>query len=150
MPDSPMKPSSLLFSSIALFVIVQLFSPTVYAQTHPNAKELLKQMTIEEKVAQLSQLPGFPIPEFAQQAGNPEEVIRRYGAGSVLWVPEPKQINRLQHIAVDESPHHIPILFGLDVIHGYHTIFPAPLAMASWFTSMANSMPSNGATGSIT
>src|SRR5205814_6598038 len=35
------------------------------------------------------------------------------------------------HIAVDESRLHIPILFGLDVIHGYHTIFPAPIAMAS-------------------
>ena len=128
-----MKRSFLLFSFVVLFlvVVVQLLTPTVHAQTHPSAKELLKQMTIEEKVAQLSQLPGFPIPEFAQQVGNPEDVIRKYGAGSVLWVFEPKQINRLQHIAVDESRLHIPILFGLDVIHGYHTIFPAPIAMAS-------------------
>jgi beta-glucosidase-like glycosyl hydrolase len=49
----------------------------------------------------------------------------------VLWVSDPRQINRLQHIAVDQSRLHIPILFGLDVIHGYHTIFPAPLALAS-------------------
>ena len=49
----------------------------------------------------------------------------------MLWVSDPKQINRIQHIAVDESRLHIPILFGLDVIHGYHTIFPAPIAMAS-------------------
>src|SRR6201993_2144708 len=88
-------------------------------------------MTVEEKIAQLSQLPGFPIPEFMRQVGNPEDVIRKYGAGSVLWVSEPKQINRLQKIAIDESRLHIPILFGLDVIHGYHTIFPAPIAMAS-------------------
>jgi len=88
-------------------------------------------MTLEEKVAQLSQLPGFPIPEFKEQVGAPEEIARKYGAGSVLWVSDPKEINRWQHIAVDESRLHIPILFGLDVIHGYHTIFPAPIAMAS-------------------
>lgn len=109
-----------------------LFSlASVSAQTRPNAKDLLRQMTLEEKVAQLSQLPGFPIPEFREQAGMPEDVIRKYGAGSVLWVSDPKEINRWQHIAVDESRLHIPILFGLDVIHGYHTIFPSPIAMAS-------------------
>jgi beta-glucosidase len=117
---------------LAVLIGVFLFAvPFSSAQTHPSAKDLLKQMTLEEKVAQLSQLPGFPIPEFAQQVGKPEDVIRKYGAGSVLWVSEPKEINRLQHIAVDESRLHIPILFGLDVIHGYHTIFPAPIAMAS-------------------
>jgi len=94
-------------------------------------------MTLEEKIAQLAQLPGFPIPEFKEQAGEPEEIARKYGAGSVLWVSDPKEINRWQHIAVDQSRLHIPILFGLDVIHGYHTIFPAPIAMASsWDTKM--------------
>ncbi len=88
-------------------------------------------MTLEEKIAQLAQLPGFSIPEFKEQVGEPEEIARKYGAGSVLWVSDPKEINRWQHIAVDESRLHIPILFGLDVIHGYHTIFPAPIAMAS-------------------
>ena len=88
-------------------------------------------MTLEEKVAQLSQLPGLPIEEFRQQVGKPEDFLRKYGAGSVLWVSEPKEINRWQHIAVDESRLHIPVLFGLDVIHGYHTIFPSAIAMAS-------------------
>ena len=104
----------------------------------PSAPDLLRQMTLEEKIAQLSQLPGFPIPEFSDQVGNPEDIARKYGAGSVLWVSDPKEINRWQHIAVDESRLHIPILFGLDVIHGYHTIFPAPIAMASsWDPKMA-------------
>jgi beta-glucosidase len=95
-------------------------------------------MTLEEKVAQLSQLPGFPVPEFMQQVGmKPEDVAAKYGAGSVLWVTEPKEINRWQHLAVDKSRLHIPILFGLDVIHGYQTIFPAPIAFASsWDTKM--------------
>jgi beta-glucosidase len=131
MSDALRKYRLSVISSLIAFLLFQFSSPNLVAQSRPNAKDLLKQMTVEEKVAQLSQLPGFPIPEFIQQVGNPEGVIRKYGAGSVLWVSDPKQINRIQHIAVDESRLHIPILFGLDVIHGYHTIFPAPIAMAS-------------------
>jgi len=116
--------AAVLFFSFSLL-------PNFWAQAHPSAQNLLQQMTLEEKIAQLSQLPGMPIPEFKEQVGSMEDVIRKYGAGSVLWVSDPKEINRLQHIAVDESRLHIPILFGLDVIHGYHTIFPAPIAMAS-------------------
>ena len=98
----------------------------------------MRQMTTQEKIAQLSQLPGFEISDFKQNVSQPiEDIIKQYGAGSVLWVSDPKEINRLQHIAVEQSRLHIPILFGLDVIHGYHTIFPAPIAMASsWDTDM--------------
>ena len=132
MSDSGSKHRSHPFLSLTCLILVfQCSSLSTFAQSHPNARDLLLQMTIEEKVAQLSQLPGFPLPEFLQQVGNPEDVIRKYGAGSVLWVFDPKEINRLQHIAVDESRLHIPILFGLDVIHGYQTIFPSPIAMAS-------------------
>lgn len=127
----PKSKSSSFSYAVFLFLLLQFTSVTTFSQTHPNAKTLLGQMTLEEKIAQLSQLPGFPIPEFIKQVGNPEDVVRKHGAGSVLWVSDPKQINRWQHIAVDESRLHIPILFGLDVIHGYHTIFPAPIAMAS-------------------
>lgn len=101
-------------------------------QVRDKVNGLLQQMTLEEKVAQLSQLPGSPIAEYRENVSQkPEEIIKQFGAGSVLWVSEPKEINRLQHIAVEQSRLHIPILFGLDVIHGYHTIFPAPIAMAS-------------------
>jgi len=122
--------------SVSRFLVVLIFAqlclPHLHAQSHPKAADLLKQMTLEEKIAQLSQMPGFPIPEFKEQIGSePEDMVRKYGAGSVLWVSDPKEINRWQHIAVDESRLHIPIMFGLDVIHGYHTIFPAPIAMAS-------------------
>ncbi len=126
---------------IVLFVLLESGIASLSAQTHPDAKDLLRQMTLEEKVAQLSQLPGFPIPEFREQVGQPEDIVRKYGAGSVLWVSDPKQINRWQHIAVDESRLHIPIIFGLDVIHGYHTIFPAPIAMASsWDPKMVEAV----------
>ena len=49
----------------------------------------------------------------------------------MLWLIDVKEINRLQHIAVEKSRLHIPILFAFDVIHGYRTVFPVPLAMAS-------------------
>ena len=112
------------------------------AQVQEKASSLLKQMTLDEKVAQLSQLPGFPIAEWKANMGDRpfEDFIRTVGAGSVLWVSDPKEINRLQHLAVEQSRLHIPILFGLDVIHGYHTIFPAPIAMASsWDPKMVES-----------
>jgi beta-glucosidase len=122
------------FQLALLLFLTQLLS----AESQPNANDLLRQMTLNEKIAQLSQMPGFSVPEFMQQVGaTPEEMVGKYGAGSVLWVTEPKEINRWQHIAVDHSRQHIPILFGLDVIHGYHTIFPSPIAMAaSWDLKM--------------
>jgi beta-glucosidase len=122
--------SMLRFSAYILLAPIGL--PGLFAQNHPSARDLLQQMSLEEKIAQLSELPGNPIREFKEQVGTlPEDVIRKYGAGSVLWVSDPKKINRFQHIAMDESRLHIPIIFGLDVIHGYQTIFPSPIAMAS-------------------
>jgi len=126
-----------LSRQVALVIFAACAATFTSAQKAPNAQDLLKQMTLEEKVAQLSQLPGFPLPDFESSLGMPQDVVRKYGAGSVLWLPDAKEINRWQHIAVDESRMHIPILFGLDVIHGYHTIFPAPLALASsWDPAM--------------
>jgi beta-glucosidase len=108
------------------------------AQIHDKATNLLLQMTLEEKIAQLSQLPGMDSAEFKENVKQPiEEVIKQFGSGSILWISDPKEIDRLQHVAVEQSRLHIPVLFGLDVVHGYHTIFPAPIAMASsWDTKM--------------
>jgi len=56
----------------------------------------------------------------------------------VLWLNNTQEFNRLQKIAVEESPSKIPLLFALDVIHGYRTVFPVPLAMApSWDPDVA-------------
>jgi beta-glucosidase len=95
---------------------------------------LLERLSLEEKIGQLTQIAGatfFPGPK-------PEDIIRKGGAGSVLWLNDIKQFNMLQKIAVEESPSKIPLLFALDVIHGYRTIFPVPLALASsWDPSVA-------------
>ena len=104
------------------------------AEVAARVEALLGQMSLEEKIGQLTQVSGasfFPGPKA-------EDVIRKGGAGSVLWLNDMKQFNALQKIAVEESPSKIPLLFALDVIHGYRTIFPVPLAMASsWDPSVA-------------
>ena len=99
-----------------------------------RVEALLGRMGLEEKIGQLTQIAGAPF----FPGPKPEEIIRKGGAGSVLWLNESKQFNALQKIAVEESPSKIPLLFALDVIHGYRTIFPVPLAMASsWDPSVA-------------
>lgn len=94
-----------------------------------RAEALLKQMTVEEKVGQLNQSSGISIPGLSED--KPDDIIAQGKVGSVLWLNDVKEINRLQHLAVEKSRLHIPILFAFDVIHGYRTVFPVPLAMAS-------------------
>jgi beta-glucosidase len=96
-----------------------------------RASALLKQMTIEEKVDQLTQYFKFePNPAMEKQ-------IAAGQVGSLLFVTDPAEINLLQKLAVEGSRLHIPLIFGLDVIHGFKTIFPVPIAMAaSWDPAM--------------
>ena len=98
-------------------------------QAKQQAEALLKQMTLDEKLGQLNESSGLVIPGLATE--KPDDLIEKGGVGSILWQMNVKEINRLQHIAVEKSRLHIPILFGFDVIHGYRTVFPVPLAMAS-------------------
>ncbi len=88
---------------------------------------LLKQMTLDEKIGQLNQVSAASF----LNPPNREELIRKGAVGSMLWSIDPAQLDKFQHIAVDQSRLHIPLLFGYDVIHGFRTVFPAPLAMAS-------------------
>ena len=106
-------------------------TPITVVEAHRRAEELLKQMTIEEKVGQMNQSSGVVMPLLADE--KPDNLIVQGKVGSILWLIDVKEINRLQHLAVDKSRLHIPILFAFDVIHGYRTVFPIPLAMAaSW------------------
>ena len=124
------------YSAIALFGVAFSGAIATGAQTSPfsaeakqKAESLLKQMTLDEKVGQLNESSGLVIPGLAKE--KPDDLIAIGGVGSILWQMDVKEINRLQHIAVEKSRLHIPIIFGFDVIHGYRTIFPVPLAMAS-------------------
>jgi beta-glucosidase len=119
---------------VSWLLLIFTFSPLLPAQTtdaqvRRRADDLLRQMTVEEKIGQLNQVPGVAVP--ALHLAPPDDAIRSGHVGSVLWQVDRKELNRLQHIAVEQSRLHIPLLVGFDVIHGYRTIFPVPLAMAS-------------------
>jgi beta-glucosidase len=90
-------------------------------QVTARANQLLAQMTLEEKVGQMNQLDP-------RQGGNLEAQVREGHVGSLLTLTDVKQINHFQRIAVQESRVGIPLIVGNDVIHGYRTIFPIPLA----------------------
>src|ERR1700733_6162381 len=108
------------------------------AEARQKAESLLKQMTLDEKVGQLNESSGLVMPGIATE--KPDDLIAKGGVGSILWQINAKEINRLQHLAMEKSRLHIPILFGFDVIHGYRTVFPVPLAMASsWDPSVEES-----------
>jgi len=104
------------------------------AEVAKRVEAILGRLSLDEKIGQLTQLGGADF----NPGPKPEDIIRKGGAGSVLWLNNTKKFNILQKISVEESPSKIPLLFALDVIHGYRTIFPVPLAMASsWDPSVA-------------
>jgi beta-glucosidase len=86
-------------------------------------------MTLEEKIGQLNLAAGVGLGGFVTSASDSD--ITKGRVGAILWLANPTEMNRMQHLAVEQSRLHIPLLFGLDVIHGYRTIFPIPLGMAS-------------------
>ena len=94
-------------------------------------------MTLEEKIGQMNQYNGFwevtgPAPKDGA-ASLKYEHLKKGWVGSMINVLGVKDIKALQKIAVENSRLHIPILFGFDVVHGYQTISPIPLAeSASW------------------
>jgi beta-glucosidase len=125
-----------------VFALAIFMAPLAFAQTSPGAPlddaavrqrvdALLKEMTLEDKIGQLSQLfdfrPSKPI----------EEAVAQGQLGSLLFVTDPAVINQMQRLAVEKTRMHIPLIFGFDVIHGFRTIFPVPIAMAaSWDPAM--------------
>lgn len=103
--------------------------------------DLLRKMTLEEKIGQMSQI-ALNQP----QDVSPDQRILNGQVGSFLFLTDAREINRLQHIAVDRSRLHIPLIFGFDVIHGFRTIYPVPLALAaSWDPAMVEHVQSMAA-----
>ena len=94
---------------------------------------LLDKMTLEEKVGQLVQFSvGAPTgPGTGRQSYD--DMIAAGQVGALLNVADAKKANEFQHIAVEKSRLHIPLMYGFDSIHGYRTIFPVPLGLASSF-----------------
>ncbi len=131
------------FFPLALIVILACFCSASHAQTAPSNAQLasraindrvdalMKKMSLEDKIGQLVQYSyGSATGPDASHLSY-EDLIARGQIGSLLNIHGSDEVNRLQHIAMEKSQLHIPLLFGLDVIHGMHTTFPVPIALAS-------------------
>ncbi len=122
-----------MFRSRLVIIFVLLFASSIVAQAQqPSDQEiesrvnaLLQKMTLEEKAGQLTQFSG----------NSPEtlDLIKQGKVGSLLGVLGVEQTNAAQRVAVEQSRLKIPLIFGFDVIHGYRTVFPVPLASAGSF-----------------
>ena len=106
-----------------------------------RADELIAAMTAAEKAGQLSQYFYFgslketdaSVGGLPSEPATVEAALERGEVGSLLFVTDPAEINRLQRLAIEGHRLGIPALFGFDVIHGLRTILPVPIAMAaSW------------------
>ncbi|MDQ1085991.1 beta-glucosidase BglX [Siphonobacter sp. SORGH_AS_1065] len=121
----------------SLLILAGLFSLQVQAQ---DAKmdafinKLMGQMTIDEKIGQLNLVtPGGFTATGATVSQNVEENIKSGKVGGLFGIYDPALVRKPQELAVKNSRLHIPLLFGLDVIHGHKTSFPIPLAIStSW------------------
>jgi len=106
--------------------------PFNYTSDQPIAKQvstLLGLMTLTEKIGQLAQVSG----EYGSISTELQQSIQQGKVGSVINEVDAATLNQLQTIAIEQSRLGIPLLIGRDVIHGFKTIFPIPLAQAaSW------------------
>ncbi|MFT7667212.1 MAG: beta-glucosidase [Patiriisocius sp.] len=138
---------------LVLFTVLQLFSckpketdllafnseilKSETLSTDQKVQMLLDQMTLEEKIGQMNQYNGFwdftgPSPK-GGEAAQKMEYLKKGWVGSMLNVTGVKDVRAVQKIAVEESRLGIPLIIGFDVIHGYKTISPIPIAeAASW------------------
>ncbi|MHB1496698.1 MAG: glycoside hydrolase family 3 protein, partial [Acidimicrobiales bacterium] len=107
--------------------------------TAARVEELLSSMSLAEKAGQLTQYFYFgnrsaePEPWADEQSRQVEDALGHGRVGSMLFVSDPAEVNRLQRLTIEGNRLGIPALFGFDVVHGLRTIFPVPIAMAaSW------------------
>ena len=89
--------------------------------------QLLSRMTLAEKIGQMNQVSA------GGEVANYADALRKGQIGSILNEVDPVKVNEFQRICVEESRLGIPLLVGRDVIHGFHTVFPIPLGLASTF-----------------
>ena len=128
-------------------IILFLFTGTVFGQksktsiskkVHPSSEmdvfieKLISKMTLEEKIGQMNQIAGDDaVTGPVNPSSSKGEDLRKGYIGSILNMDGAAKTRQLQKIVVEESRLGIPLIIGFDVIHGYKTIFPIPLAEAS-------------------
>ncbi|MDX6182800.1 beta-glucosidase BglX [Flavobacterium sp. Fl-77] len=133
------------FKNYAFLMLIVFGNGYAQSKTHLDATKpiedrislLMKEMTLEEKVGQMNQYNGsWDVTGPKPESGSNEEKynnIKKGLVGSMLSIRGVKEVRAVQKIAVEETRLGIPLLFGFDVIHGYKTISPIPLAeAASW------------------
>ena len=129
--------SGLIRSILVALTLLALSAPAASqseaaSENAPDLDDLIARMTIVEKVGQLVQRMGGRQRALNSRLGLEElDKVRRGEVGSYLHVAGAEPLRGLQRVAVEESRLGIPLLFAMDVVHGYRTIFPVPLAMAA-------------------
>lgn len=102
---------------------------------------LMKKMTLEEKLGQLNLVTGGEATTGSAVSTDVESKIKAGKIGGIFSISTPARIRKAQELAVNNSRLKIPMIFGMDVIHGYRTLFPVPLAMsASWDMALIEKM----------
>ncbi|MFS2016384.1 glycoside hydrolase family 3 N-terminal domain-containing protein [Massilia sp. CT11-108] len=122
------------FARTVIACALMALAGAAQADVGQRVEALLRQMTLDEKVGQLNQLSGkdFSTGPGSDKVRDIERDIREGKIGSLLNIRGAAETRRVQALAL-QSRLHIPLLFGLDVIHGYRTVFPVPLGeAASW------------------
>ncbi|MBQ7279569.1 MAG: beta-glucosidase BglX [Bacteroidales bacterium] len=98
--------------------------------------KLMSQMTLQEKIGQLNLVEGEDVVSGGKEKAAYVQMVKDGMAGAMLDIMDVRKIYAVQRMAVEESRLHIPLFFGLDVIHGYSTVFPIPLGLScSWDTA---------------
>jgi beta-glucosidase len=124
-------------SLLIVFVIFLSQSNAQNAKMDAFITDLMNKMRIDEKIGQLNLVtPGGAVTG-AVVSKDVDTKIRNGQVGGLFGITGPSQVHKAQEIAVNNSRLHIPLLFGLDVIHGHRTIFPIPLGLScSWDTAL--------------
>jgi beta-glucosidase len=129
-----MKATYLFF--LALLINAAAFAQDKKALSAADLKmnsfisNLMSRMTLDEKIGQLNLLTGGEATTGSAVSTNVETKIRNGQVGGIFSLTTPGRIRKAQEIAVNHTRLKIPIIFGQDVIHGYKTTFPIPLALS--------------------
>ncbi len=133
------KDFSILFIVTALWGAVTINSLSSCSKNDGDSyvDDLMSKMTLEEKIGQLNLPVGGDIQSGVVLGPQLDSLILEGKIGGFFNVKGVEEISRLQHLAVEKGPHGIPLLVGADVVHGYETIFPIPLALSCSWDSVA-------------
>lgn len=121
--------------NLTIMAAIILIAPTLQAQNntakmHAFVNSLMSKMTLEEKIGQLN-LPSAG--EFTTGTATNSDIganVKKGNVGGLFNIKGVEKIRAIQRVAVEESRLKIPMIFGMDVIHGYETTFPIPLGLS--------------------